>query len=101
MIETALATAVSIAVLLFWFDIRKIAGFGWLFDILIFVAMMWLFEGTYAGVMTGFIAGLFLTLFFRLIRKALGYKTLRWVRYRNEWFPRLRWISINRHGDAA
>lgn len=91
MFEAALGTAITFIVLLTYFDLRKVAGFAVILDIGIFALMFWLFEGTYAGVMTGFIAGLIITLFLRGIRRFMGYKTPTVVVDPTTYKPRIEW----------
>lgn len=92
MFEAAIGTALFfILPMIFWGNLRRIAGFGPLFDIGITLTLMWLFAGTYAGVVTGMIAGSIITLFLKGVRKTLGYEVPRFHRRRGQLLPRLRW----------
>jgi thiamine transporter ThiT len=96
MFEAALGTALTFILLFFYFDVRKVAGFAILLDIGIFALMLWLFKGTYAGMMTGIIAGIIITAFLRLVRVSIGYKVLRLRRKKDELVPRIRWSDTKR-----
>jgi hypothetical protein len=97
MFESAILTAISIIGLMLYFDIRKIAGFAIILDFTIFVFLMWAFEGTYSGMMTGFIAGLIVTCFLRFIRYRFDYKALRIRRKKGQLVPLPRWTDVPAH----
>jgi len=91
MFEAAFGTAAMFIGLALYFDIRKVAGYAWLVDIAVFTLTLWMFHGTYAGMMTGIWAGLIFTVFMRLIRKCVGYKQLALRRKRGELLPTVQW----------
>ena len=92
MFEAALGTAVCFILLMTYLNIRRIAGYALFVDIGLFVLFVWLFMGTYAGMMTGIIAGLIVTCFLKGVRKSIGYERLRLQRRVGELYPRIRWV---------
>ena len=96
MFEAALLTATTIIALFFYCDIKKVAGMAVLVDIATFIALIWLFKGTYAGMMTGMIAGLIITFFLKGVRKSVGYKKIKLHRSHGKLVPMPRWIEHKR-----
>ena len=95
MMEAAVLTFFAFMLVMFRFGIRKIAGYATVFDVSVTVLLMWLFTGTYAGMMTGIIAGGLISLFLNLIRKTVGVERLRLVRIPGHPLPQVRWVHIS------
>ena len=93
MFEAALGTAITFILLMFYFDIKKIAGYAWVVDVAVFGLLLWLFKGTYAGMMTGMLAGLIITFFLRGVRKSIGYKKVKLHRAHGKLVPMPRWVE--------
>ena len=91
MFESALITAIGLIGLMFYFDIKKIAGYAVIVDIVLMLFMLWVFSGTYAGMMTGFFASLMITGFLRLVRYMFGYKTVAIKKVPNSPVPHTYW----------
>ena len=94
MFEAAIGTALAFIFLMFYFDIKKVAGMAVILDVLIFGLMLWLFKGTYAGMMTGMIAGLIITFFLRGVRSSIGYKKVELHRAHKTLTPMPRWVEV-------
>ena len=92
MIESGFITAVGIIWLLCRFDLKKIAGYAAAWDIAISAGMAALFIGTYAGMVTGLLAGVIVSLFLTVVKKVGGHKKLEFVRLEGERIARLRWV---------
>lgn len=91
MFEAAIGTALTFIFLFSYLGFKRVAGYAWFIDIATFVLCLWLFKGTYAGMMTGMIAGLIITAFLKLIRGRIGYEVLALHREQEALLPKLRW----------
>ena len=98
MFEAALGTALCFILLFGYVGYRKVAGFAIVADIGIFITMLWLFKGTYAGAMTGIIAGLLVTIFLRGFRRFAGYDVLTLRRKEDELLPHIIWKEVRPNG---
>ena len=94
MFEAAAGTALTFILLMFYFDLKKIAGYAWIVDIAVFALTLWLFKGTYAGMMTGMLAGLMITFFLKGVRRVFGYKVLKVTRAPEQLVPMPRWVDV-------
>jgi hypothetical protein len=93
MLEAGLITAVGIIWLLCRFDVKKVAGHAKFWDIAISAFLAFIFIGTFAGMVTGVLAGVIVSLFLTSIRKFAGYKTLTPCRKPGERVGKFRWVS--------
>ncbi len=94
MFEAALGTAVAFIFLFSYFGFKRVAGYAWLVDIAIFALCIYLFKGTYAGMMTGIFAGIIISVFLKSIRKTVGYEKVKLVRYEGKLVPEFTWKDI-------
>lgn len=94
MFEAALGTAVCILLVAFRFGIRRIAGYATAFDVSITALLMYMFTGTYAGMMTGILAGGIISVFLNFTRRTLGVERLKLIKLPGERMARFRWVSI-------
>ena len=94
MFEAAIGTWLAIMLLCLYIGLKRVAGYAWFFDTLVFVLCCWMFIGTYAGMMTGILAGLFFSVSMHVIRHIFGYQVLKPRRHRGQLVPRLRWEDI-------
>lgn len=93
MFEAAFGTALAFIFLFSYVGFKKVAGYAWAVDILIFALCIYLFKGTYAGMMTGIIAGIVISVFLKTIRKTVGYSVLRMKRSEH-WLPEgVEWVD--------
>lgn len=68
MFEAAAGTALSVIFLFTWIGLRRIYKCGMIADVVCFGGLTWMFAGTYAGMMTGVISALFISIFLRGLR---------------------------------
>ena len=94
MFEAAIGTYIAIMLLCLYIGLKRVAGYAWLFDAIVFAGCCWMFIGTYAGMMTGIIAGVFFSLTMHIIRKVFGFQQLKLRRKHGQWVPRLNWEDI-------
>ncbi len=100
MFEAALGTAMAFIFLFSYLGFKRVAGYAWLVDIALFALLLYLFKGTYAGMMTGIIAGICISVFLKSIRKTVGYEKVKMVRYEGKLVPEWEWEEI-RAGDKS
>lgn len=91
MVEAGLISAIGIILLLMRFDIRKVTGYAAFADVTISGVLVWMFIGTYAGMMTGLFAGVLVSLYLHMMKRIVGAKRLAFIRYKGELVPRVRW----------
>ena len=91
MIEAGLVTALGIMFILFRLNIRRIAGYALIVDITLTLGLVWIFQGTYAGMMTGLFAGCVISVMLTMIKRSVGYDRMAFIRVKGELFPRLIW----------
>lgn len=94
MIEAGLISAIGLFFVLFRFNIRRIAGYATVVDIVATAGFMWIFAGTYAGMMTGIFAGVLVSFALNVIRKTYGYEKARLIRRSGALVPSLVWVPI-------
>jgi hypothetical protein len=73
---------------------RKLLGFDLYLDILATIIMMYMFQGTYAGMMAALVGGLAFSILLIIAKKLIGYKKLVYVNDSNHVIPTLRWIEV-------
>ncbi len=100
MFEAALGTEMAFIFLISYIGFKRVAGYAWLVDIAIFELCIYLFKGTYAGMMTGIIASICISVFLKSIRKTVGYEKVKMVRYEGKLVPEFKWEEI-RAGDKS
>lgn len=92
MIEAGLISALGFIIVLARFNLRRVAGYALLFDVLITSALVWMFLGTYAGMMTGLFAGVIVSLFLTSVQKTVGYERAKLIRRSGNIFPSVVWV---------
>lgn len=76
----ALATAVSIFIVMWKLDIKKFTGYSGLTDLTLMIILIAVFMGTFSGMVTGMIAGIILSVFLYIAKKCVGAKKLKRTR---------------------
>lgn len=92
MVEAGLVTALGFIFILMRLNLRRVAGYAIIFDLAITLGLMWIFKGTYAGMMTGIFAGCVISAFLTLVRMTIGFERLELIRANGELSPRWRWV---------
>lgn len=85
MFEAAFGTAVCILLVAMRFNLRRVAGYATVFDVTVTAMLMWMFTGTYAGMMTGILAGGIISIFLNITRRTLGVERVKLIRGRPHW----------------
>lgn len=94
MLEAGVITAIGVIWLLSWMNLKRVAGYGFAWDIVITVILTWLFVGTYAGMVTGMFAAAIVSVFLRLIKKVAGAQRIVLYRKDDDVLPRAKWKDI-------
>lgn len=96
MVEAGLVSALGIILLMLRFNIKRIAGHAAFFDVTVSGLLVWMFVGTYAGMMTGLFAGVIVSAFLHLIKLSVGTERLVLRRKKGRLLPFLRWEEESR-----
>lgn len=94
MIEAGLITALGVIWILSRMNLKRVAGYALFWDVAISGLLAFLFIGTYAGMMTGILAGVVVSLFLTMVKKTAGAERIRLVRYQGETFAKPRWRPV-------
>jgi hypothetical protein len=95
MLEAGFITAIGVIWLLSWMNLKRVAGYGFAWDIIITFVLTWLFVGTYAGMVTGMFAAAIVSVFLRVIRKVAGAERLHLQRKDDDILPRAEWRKVD------
>ena len=91
MIEAGLISAVALFLVLARFNLKRICGYRTFIDVAATSIFVWMFIGTYAGMMTGILAGACVSLMLNIMTKLYGYERAHLVRERGHLLPTLVW----------
>ena len=100
MFEAATGTAVCFILLFGYLGYKRVAHYALIVDVGIFAFCIYIFMGTYAGMMTGIIAGVIISLFLKTIRRTVGTQRPKMVRFEGKLVPEFKWEDI-RAGDSS
>ncbi len=92
MIEAGLVSAIGLIIVLARFNFLRICGYATLVDIVATSAFVWMFIGTYAGMMTGIFAGVLVSFTLNVIRTLYGYDRAQLIRQSGALIPSLVWV---------
>jgi hypothetical protein len=84
--------AATILWLLSYIGLRRVFAYNWFWDVVITLSLIIMFSGSYAGMMTGLIGGILVSLFLRFGRKFLGVERLTLRRRYGRIIPSLVWV---------
>ena len=93
MIEAGIISALAVFLVLSRFNLRRICGYRTLVDVAATTVFVLMFLGTYAGMMTGLVAGALVSLMLNIITKLYGYERAHLVRARGCLLPTFVWQS--------
>jgi len=94
MLEAGLLTAIGVIWIMCRMNLKRIAGYALAWDIGITALLVFLFIGTYAGMVTGMLAGLIISAFLTIVKKTAGAERLGLARNKDQAVPRLRWKDV-------
>lgn len=100
MLSAGLLTALGIIFLLYKVGFKKVLGYDILVDIVATLGLMYIFAGTYSGMMAAIVGGLFISVVLIIAKQFVSYEKLqcRWIplaiKNVNLRRPQLRWVTI-------
>ena len=101
MLSAGLLTALGIIFLLYKVGFKRVLGYDVIVDIVATIGLMYIFAGTYSGMMAAIIGGLFISVVLIIAKQFVSYKKLScsWVLYSVKNIklrrPTLRWVAAN------
>lgn len=96
MITQGFIAAVTLIWILSYFNLRRVFNYAMLVDVSCTALLIFMFSGSYAGMMTGVIGGMLISLFLRGGRKVAGSEKPKMVRRRGHILPSLVWVRSKR-----
>lgn len=95
MVEAGLITALGIIWIMCRMNLKRIAGYALFWDVTVSAFLAFIFIGTYAGMVTGLLAGVIVSLFLTTVKKTAGAERMTLVRKQDEALPRIRWKEVS------
>lgn len=92
MILQGIIAAVTVLYLCSYIGFRRCFAHAFILDLIITGGFVWMFRGSYAGMMTGVIAGLTFSMFMRIGRRLFGVERVRLIRGYGRIFPTIVWV---------
>lgn len=84
--------AATVLYLCSYVGFRRVFAHAFVLDLLVTGGFIWMFKGSYAGMMTGVIAGLTFSAFMRIGRRLFGIERLRFIRGYGRILPNAVWV---------
>lgn len=84
--------AATVLYLCSYIGFRRVFAHAFILDLLVTGGFIWMFAGSYAGMMTGVIAGLTFSAFMRIGRRLFGIERLRFIRGYGRILPTPIWV---------
>jgi len=101
MLSAGLLTALGIVFLLYKVGFNKILGYDVIVDIVATIGLMYIFSGTYSGMMAAIIGGLFISVVLIIAKQFINYEKLScgWVPFAIKnvkiYRPKFKWVTVN------
>jgi hypothetical protein len=101
MLSAGLLTALGIIFLLYKVGFKRVLGYDVIVDIVATIGLMYIFAGTYSGMMAAIIGGLFISVVLIIAKRFVNYEklTCSWVPFAVKNIklkrPKFYWASIN------
>ena len=102
MLSAGLLTALGIIFLLYKVGFKHILAYDVIVDILATIGLMYIFAGTYSGMMAAIIGGLFISIVLIIAKHFVNYEKLSWgwvpfaINNIKLHRPHLSWTSVNK-----
>ncbi len=94
MFEAAILTGIGVCWILSRMNLKRVVGYALYWDVLIMAILTWMFIGTYAGMVTGMMAGVIVSAFLTIVKKKIGAERMSLHRKSDEVYPRVRWKEV-------
>ena len=101
MLSAGLLTALGIVFLLYKVGFKWVLAYDVIVDIVATIGLMYIFAGTYSGMMAAIIGGLFISVILIIAKKFVGYEklTCSWVPFAIKNVkvqrPKFQWTAVN------
>tara|TARA_B100000795_G_scaffold143989_1_gene107818 strand:+ start:310 stop:615 length:306 start_codon:yes stop_codon:yes gene_type:complete len=101
MLVAGLLTAVGMLFLLYKVGLKRVLAYDVIVDIVATIGLMYIFAGTYAGMMAAIVGGLFISIALIIAKKFVSYQKLTclWVPFTYKNIPLIRprfiWTPVN------
>lgn len=100
-LEQIFGTAIGFILMFGYFGYRRVAGYAFWVDIGLGALTMYLFLGTYSGMIVGMLSSLVITVFLQIYRRLFGYEKFELIRKRGDLLPRGYWVRYTPSGEAV
>ena len=94
MLEAGILTAMGVIWILSRMNLKRVAGYALAWDVGLTALLTWMFIGTYAGMVTGMLAALIISIFLTAVKKTVGAERLQLRRAKDQALPRVRWREV-------
>jgi len=95
MIIAGLLTACAFLILLYKLNFKKVLQYDLVIDIAVTFFLMWIFAGTFAGMMAAIIGGLFVSIVLVLLKKTMPRQKLGVIKTNSFPYRKVGWVTIN------
>jgi len=92
MLVQGFLAAATVLYLCSYIGFRRVFAHAFILDLVITGGFIWMFKGSYAGMMTGVIAGLMFSAFMRIGRRFFGVERPRLIRGYGRILPSVIWV---------
>ena len=95
MIIAGLLTACAFLILLYKLNLKRVLQYDIVVDVAITFFLMWIFAGTFAGMMAAIIGGLFVSIVLVLLKKTMPRQKLGVIKTNSFPYRKVGWVTIN------
>jgi len=95
MITAGLLSAAGLLFLIFKFGVRRALSFDIPIDIAVTGLLMFLFAGTFGGMMAAMVGGLTVSIVLFVMKKTMTREELTWVKTKKFPYRSLRWMEVD------
>lgn len=100
-LEQIFGTAVGFILMFGYVGYRRVAGYAFWVDMILGALTMWMFFGTYSGMIVGMLSSLVITVFLQVYRRLFGYEKFEVMRKRGDLLPHGYWVRYTPTGQVV
>lgn len=101
MTEQVIGTALGFILMFGYVGYRRVAGYAFWVDMILGILTMWMFLGTYSGMIVGMLSSLVITVYLQVYRALFGYERFELIRKRGDILPRGYWVRYRPNGKVV
>ena len=94
MILAGLLSAAAFLILMYKIGMKRLLSYDLVIDVLITFALMWLFAGTFAGMMAAIIGGLFVSVVLVVLKKTTPREKLGIIKTKTFPYRKIGWTTV-------